>query len=477
MPLSRSPRSFDERGQSNDTVGSAARVIFSRIVNHAIHRAGGARHPDGQEASLGQVLLHPATAAEANQRNVLIDGIGVGLVSGVATFLSVFLVRLGASSFMVGLLTAMPALTGMILAMPIGEFLGRQRQIVPWFSKARLFVLSCYALTGLVPFFFMQGQQPAAVIGIWALATIPQTIVAVSFTVVMGGVAGERGRFTLMSRRWSILGITTSLTVLTVGQVLNLFAFPMNYQVVFIGSAVGGLISYIYSSSIKLPPADERGARVPFRETLRQYGRNLRANRLFVTFLASQFVFRWGMALSAPLFPIYWVRTLHASDSAISAINGMATAVPMVAYFIWARSTKRRGVRWVLLATSLGVSFYPLLTAVTNRWELLVVWAGLAGFFSAGVDLVFFDIVLSTCPGEHPAVYVGMYQTTIYIATFLAPLVGTAVAGAFGINQSLMLATILRLAGFALMALLGVGALARPKAQSETTASTGRVSA
>jgi hypothetical protein len=163
MPLSRSPRTLNERGQSNDTVGSAARIVFARIVNHAIHRAGGAHHPDGQEtSSLSQVLLHPATAAEANQRNVLIDGIGVGLVSGVATFLSVFLVRLGASNFMVGLLTSMPALAGMLLAMPIGEFLGRQRQIVPWFSKARLFVLSCYALTGLVPFFFMQDRQPVA---------------------------------------------------------------------------------------------------------------------------------------------------------------------------------------------------------------------------------------------------------------------------------------------------------------------------
>jgi hypothetical protein len=472
MPLFRSPRTLDERGQSNDTAGSAAKVVFSRFVNHAIHRAGGAHHPEGQETSLAQVLLHPATPAEANQRNVLIDAVGVGLVGGVATFLSVFLVRLGASNFMVGLLTSMPALTGMILAMPIGEFLGRQRQIVPWFSKARLFVLSCYALTGLVPFFFMQDRQPAAIIGIWALATIPQTIVSVSFTVVMGGVAGERGRFSLMSRRWSILGITNSLTVLIVGQALNLFTFPLNYQVVFIGSAAGGLISYIFSSSIKLPLADAPAAREPLRETLRQYSRNLRANRLFVNFLLSQFLFRWGMALPAPLFPIYWVRNLNASDGAISAINGINTAVTMVAYFLWARATKRRGVRWVLLATSLGVSFYPLLTALTNRWELLVVWAGLAGVFSAGVDLVFFDIVLSTCPGENPAVYVAMYQTTVYIATFLAPLVGTAVAGAFGIGQSLILGTVLRLAGFALMALLRVGAPAHGQAQPEAVPST-----
>ena len=41
-----------------------------------------------------------------------VDGIGVGITPGVGSFLSVFLVRLGATDFQVGLLTAMQALTG-----------------------------------------------------------------------------------------------------------------------------------------------------------------------------------------------------------------------------------------------------------------------------------------------------------------------------------------------------------------------------
>jgi hypothetical protein len=53
------------------------------------------------------------TPEQRNQRNVLIDAIGVGITAGVGSFLSVFMVRLGATDFQVGLLTAMPALTGM----------------------------------------------------------------------------------------------------------------------------------------------------------------------------------------------------------------------------------------------------------------------------------------------------------------------------------------------------------------------------
>jgi len=407
-------------------------------------------------APLWQVLTRPATPEARNQRNVLIDGIGVGMTAGVGSFLSVFLVRLGASSFLIGLLTAMPALTGMLLAMPVGQFLAGRPRIVPWFARSRFFVLLCYVLTGLAPFVF-QSHQPEAIIVIWALATLPQTIVSVAFTVVMGAVAGPGGRLTLMSRRWSILGLANTLTVLTVGQALKLFEFPFNYQVVFIGSAVGALISFTFSSSIKLPPITAPVAPQPLIRTLREHGSTLRANRRFVRFAASQFVLRWGLALAIPLFPIYWVRNVHASDPAISVITSVQTAATMIAYFVWARVAQRRGERPVLLIATLGVSFYPLLTALTQRVELLVVWAGLAGLFSAGLELVIFDIVLSTCPADQQPAYIGMYQTTVFVATFLAPLAGTALADALGIVPALIVGTALRLAGFGLLATLGVG--------------------
>ena len=131
--------------------------------------------------------------------------------------------------------------------------------------------------------------------------------------------------------------------------------------------------------------------------------------------------------------------------------------VLMTGYFLWARATQRRSKRWVLLISALGVSFYPALTALTHRPEMLILWAGLAGLFAAGVDLVFFDMILSTCPADQQAAYVGMYQTTVYIATFLAPLAGTALSDTVGIVPALILATVLRLAGFGLMARLGVG--------------------
>src|SRR5512140_120966 len=203
----------------------------------------------------GKWFSTPKSSAQIDSRNfvnVQIDAVGVALASAAAPFLPVYLTHLGASPFQVSMLTAMPAVTGILLAIPLGRFLQQKRQVVPWFSAARLLVILCYALTGLISFVLPQDALPNAILAIWALATIPQTVVAIGFTVVMNGVAGPNGRYELMTRRWSILGLTTSLTVIAIGELLDRIIFPLNYQVMFLALSLGGLISYYFSSHIKL---------------------------------------------------------------------------------------------------------------------------------------------------------------------------------------------------------------------------------
>jgi hypothetical protein len=423
-------------------------------------------------------FVRPGSVAERNVRNVLIDGMGVGLVQGVATFLSVFLVRLGASPFLVGLLTSMPALTGMILAVPVGRLLERQRNIVPWYSRARIWVLGSYALTGLVPFLFPLDLAPIPIIVIWAIATVPQTIVNVAFTIVMGAVAGPNRRYYLMSRRWSTLGITSALTVAIVGVLLDLMAFPINYQTVFIGSFAGGLLSFAFSSRIVIPDNDpserEDGAGHSLRERLAEGLAALRENAAYSRFLASQFVFRCGMALALPLFPLYWVRELNASDSWIGIINTVQNGVLLGAYFMWSSLSRRRGAVLVLRLCAFGLGLHPVLTGLTSSVPPLVLYAGLAGIFNAGIDLVLFDILLVTCPKRHTASYIAVYQMTTYVAMFAAPILGTLLADTLGYGPALFAGGGLRFAGAALFVLLGVGVAVAPSRLAERPTSANR---
>ncbi len=209
---------------------------------------------------LSKYLPFPKNLSPTNQRNfryVQIDAVGVGLASAAAPFLPVFLAHLGASNFQISLLTTMPAVAGFLLSIPLGSLLQGQRKIVPWFSGSRLAVLASYAMTGLVAFLVTKELSlVSAVLIIWAAATIPQTLLSIVFSVVMNAVAGPTGRFDLMTRRWSTLGLTTTITVLMIGQLLERVGFPFNYQIMFIGLSVGGLISFYFSSHIQLDDAE-----------------------------------------------------------------------------------------------------------------------------------------------------------------------------------------------------------------------------
>ena len=140
-----------------------------------------------------------------NFRYVQIDAIGVSISNVAAPFLPVFLTRLGASNFQVGLLSSMPGMTGLVLAIIVGRFLQTRRDVVPWYSLSRLMVILCYALTGILTISVSEKFVILATLAIWAFATIPQTALAVAFSVVMNAVAGPEGRYALLSRRWAIL--------------------------------------------------------------------------------------------------------------------------------------------------------------------------------------------------------------------------------------------------------------------------------
>src|SRR5215204_6617501 len=188
-----------------------------------------------------------------NFRYVQIDAIGVSISNVAAPFLPVFLTRLGASNFQVGLLSSMPGVTGLFLAILVGRFLQTRKNVVPWYSLSRLLVILCYALTGILTLLVSEKYVIVATLAIWAFATLPQTALAVAFSVVMNAVAGPEGRYALLSRRWAIFGLTGVIGTFIVTRVINLISFPLNYAVMFMVLSLGGFFSFYFSRKIQLP--------------------------------------------------------------------------------------------------------------------------------------------------------------------------------------------------------------------------------
>jgi MFS family permease len=161
-------------------------------------------------------------------------------------------------------------------------------------------------------------------------------------------------------------------------------------------------------------------------------------------------VYLSALALSLPVMPLYYVRAVHASDSQIGTFNMAMTMIMLVGYFLWPLLSRRRGGRFVLLATTFGMIFYPALVASTTHVNLIILISGLAGLFQSGLDLVFFDELMKTVPQEYGATFVSLAQSMQYFSTVLAPLIGTWVIGYIGLSGALWLSAGLRLIGFLL---------------------------
>jgi MFS family permease len=392
-----------------------------------------------------------------NFRYVQIDAIGVSISNVAAPFLPVFLTRLGASNFQVGLLSSMPGVTGLILAIVVGRFLQTRPNVVPWYSLSRLLVILCYALTGILTLTVSEQLIIVATLAIWAFATIPQTALAVAFSVVMNAVAGPEGRYALLSRRWAIFGITGVIGTFIVTRVIDLISFPLNYAVMFMVLSLGGVFSFYFSRKIQLP--DQVAPPLPNirspLENFRNYMALLREHPTFLSFASKRFVYFSAVVLSQPIMPLFLVRDVRATDGQIGTINMIFTLVMLVGYFLWPRVSRRRGGRFVLLATTLGMTLYPALSAATPQVPLIVLYAGISGLFQAGLDLVFFDELMKTVPPEYSATFVSLAQSMQYLSMILAPLLGTWLAEFIGLGGALWLSAGLRMLGFLLFLMPG----------------------
>jgi MFS family permease len=397
----------------------------------------------------------PDVIRKNNFKFVLIDAIGVSISNVAAPFLPVFLTRMGATNFQVGLLSTMPGITGLLLAMFVGRFLQKQKNIIPWYGISRLLVISSYAVTGLITLFAPNKFVILGTLSIWALASIPQIALSIAFSVVMNEVAGPEGRYQLLSRRWAIFGITSVIFTFFITRIINLIAFPMNYGFMFLGLSLGGLLSYTFSRKIIIPNQDVQADEVkqPIRERLKQTYNTIASSPLFVTFSLKRFVYLSAIAMSGPILPLYFVNVVRATDKQIGTINMMMTIVMLLGYVLWPKISAKKGGRFVLLMTTAGMISYPFLTALTTSVNMIYGFAIIAGLFQSGLDLVFFDELMKTVPLKYSAIFVSVAQGMQYLSTMVAPLAGTFIADQYSLSTALLVSAMIRLIGFLLFAI------------------------
>ena len=388
----------------------------------------------------------PATQEDRNIRLLYLDTATGGLVAGgVYTFLPVFLVRLGASSFLVSLVASLPAILTALLVMPAGLYVERQRDLVRFTTWGRVIHRLFFLLLPLAP--FVAGEHLTAVmVVLWTLKAIPEAFVELSWTAVMAEVAPAHRLARVNGNRWAMVSVLSALSVAAFGYLLEGMAFPTNYQTVFFISFLSATTSIFVLRLVVLPPKGETPAQEGDGAAAQgpPSPRSVQANRLvqrlretvgpfvetpaFVRYLATTLVLRFGMHLPEALYSIYWIRHLDASDAWIGWQATAAGLARIVGYYVWGRIATKKGHYAVLMICTIGVSAYPLLTGLNASSLLLPLVAVVNGFFFTGVRLSLFDTLLHVCPADKRPSFVAVSFLGTQAALFVAPMAGSLLA-------------------------------------------------
>jgi hypothetical protein len=416
-------------------------------TSSGIHRARGegqsgavALQTMGEMGGAASGSEAPAAVQARNWRLVQADSLFVGIVNASSTFLPVFLIRLGASPNDVGLLTALPALTAFLLAIPFGRMLQARGRIVAWYSRLRMLAWTSYAvIAGAVALLPRELAVPVALV-IWALASLPSTAALVAFPMVMDGAAGPGGRFDLLGRRWAIAGLSAIVAVALGGQFLAAVPFPLNYEVLLLIVTLGGFGSFLQSSRfvvadhLRTPQAE----RTPRADRLRSLWHLVVSNREFLGFELRAVAYITSIGLALPILPLFYVHDLAASDAWIGILGAAGSAGSVVGYVTLRQVARRRGGTVILLPALLAAASTMAALSVVEWLPGAAALAFVAGLAGAGAQLAMFDAMMRTFPKELGVTFSSVDQSIQNFSLIVAPNIAGFMAVALGSRTTLL---------------------------------------
>jgi hypothetical protein len=401
---------------------------------------------------------HLETTAK-NERLLEIEVFWASFLSAAATFNAAFAVRLGASNPEVGLLSSMPALLAFLVTIPAGRYFSRKAQWMPLIVQSLFLHRLGFLVIALLPWLPLPDRDSVL---IWTLIafTIPAHFFGVGWNSMLADAVPEVKRAKVFAMRNIFSAIAVTGGIFAAGQWLEYAPFPVNYQVMYMVGFAASMLSLYYIAKVRLPDRQQPIAvatETPLPRTsprawlVKAFGRQgiLRREPDFYRITVNTFLHGVGLWMIGPLYILYYVRVLDASDGWLGLNGTLANLTPILGFYLWQRATVRWGENKVLKWTITLIGVYPLMVGVSPDLSLILVWTALYGLLAPGVSLSHFPMLLKVCPADERPLYMGIYTTMMNAGAFIMPMIGVVLADFFGIVPVLVGGGILSLIGSA----------------------------
>lgn len=360
-------------------------------------------------------------------------------VASTSRFLSVYAIRLGATSSDLGWMASLPFI--MLLISTTFSNWWRSRysntiQAIYWPSLGFRLAFLLPALTPLLP----PGLQPMWLIISVALPALPQGISSTIFVGMMRQAIPEEKQVKLASARNLWMNIMIAVAALGFGVWLEHAPFPMNYQVMFLAAFILALVSQWYVMKIHVESEETTAA-----PQIISTAKPLRSP-LFQRAILIGVIIHIGFMAVVPITPLRLVNDLNANEG-FMAVFGIAELASAAFICVFTdRLIKYFGNRKMIALAMFGTAASAFVLASAHELPITLIAAALSGVSWTVAAIGLYGLFVESThklPMHDMTRYTTIYNQIIYIAAFIGPMIGSNLA-----NTGLSLVTVILIGGF-----------------------------
>ena len=377
------------------------------------------------------------------------------IYASAQSFCAAYAIRLGASNPQVSLLSSIPALTAALVMLPAGRFLQSRVRYKNWLLGALFLARAGTLLFILIPWLHLGSiSQGTLFIIVFVALTFPGHFFNLGFNTFLSHAVDVRHRADTFATRNAVSGAMLAVFSVALGQWLTRVSFPGNYQLMFLFAFVFSMLSLYYLSKVRLAdgprdtaPRAVNAARQTPRGQWSVLVQALRRERGFTQITINTFLHGVGLWTAGPLYVLYFVRTLGASEAWLGLFGSLGALTSIFGYIFWRRVLKRWGEPKTLRRTIVLLGLYPALMGAIPSLPAILFFAGLNGLVSPAVNLSHFNTFLAVMPEDKRHDYTARYMTLMNIGAFVCPLIGVALADRFGFGPVIIVCGLLSTVG------------------------------
>jgi MFS family permease len=357
-------------------------------------------------------------------RYSIYDGVAYSGMNGFgASYIKPFAVALNATAAQIGFLSSFPELVKALFQLHTIEVTDKTKNRKKVVLISTILQAIVWLPMFLIPYLLSQNAGVVWLIILACVYYIMDGFGAPPWISWMGDLVPENNRGGFFSKRNRLMGLSSFLSVLAAGLLLDYFAlyykligFLLIFFVAFLfRSASAFFIKKMHEPKYEVYQEDVFSF-VDFVKRLR--GSNF---GVFVLYLS---LFSFGVSISSPFFVVFMFRELNFTYAMYTGITAVHTIVSALTVSFWGKNGDKFGNKTVFSLTGYLIPLLPILWVINQNYIFLLIVSAFGGFVWAGFTLTSTNFIFDTVSPRKRARCAAYYNLFMGVSNFAGAILG-----------------------------------------------------